>query len=280
MAGENTTSLNSELFANLVTAAEFAAYENSVARQLVKVFDAPVNAGKVLQVPIWASITAQNITDESAATAANTNTSSASITLSEHVVYSRVTDMLRDSAYGDVMAQLGDQSGRAIAESLDTQVFALFSSNAITQAVGTANSAVTADNILQAVATLRANKLTGPFYAVLAPKQAYRIKKELANVGGVTMTDVGNEVLRTGFVAQLDGCQIFESSLVPTSGNNAFGCVFASSAFGHGMRGGIAMEEQRQAAARATDIVLTAVAGASILQASHAVEVVGLNTIS
>jgi hypothetical protein len=40
------------------------------------------------------------------------------------------------------------------------------------------------------------------------------------------------------------------------------------------------MEEQRQAAARATDIVLTAVAGASILQASHAVEVIGLNTIS
>ena len=280
MAGENTTTLNSALFAPLVTAAQFAAYENSVARQIVSVFDAPDNTGKVLQVPVWSAITAQNITDESAATAANTATTSKTITLSEHVVYSRITDMLRDSAYNDVMAQLGEQSGRAIAESMDTQVFTLFDEAAITQTVGTANSAVTADNILAAVATLRSNKLTGPFYAVLAPKQAYRIKKELANVGGVAMSNVGNEVLTNGFVAQLDGCTVIESSLVPTSGNNAYGCVFARSAFGHGMRGSINMEEQRQAAARATDLVLTAVAGAAILQATHAVQVIGLNTIA
>lgn len=279
MAGENTTTLNSALFAPLVTAAQFAAYENSVARQIVSVFDAPDNTGKVLQVPVWSAITAQNITDESAATAANTATTSKTITLSEHVVYSRITDMLRDSAYNDVMAQLGEQSGRAIAESMDTQVFTLFDEAAITQTVGTANSAVTADNILAAVATLRSNKLTGPFYAVLAPKQAYRIKKELANVGAVAMSNVGNEVLTNGFVAQLDGCTVIESSLVPTSGNNAYGCVFARSAFGHGMRGSISMEEQRQAAARATDLVLTAVAGAAILQATHAVQVIGLNTI-
>ena len=99
----NTTTINSELFANLVTAAQFAAYEQSVARQMLTVFDAPVNAGKVLQVPVWSAITAANITDESAASAADTNTTSASITLSEHVVYHKVTDMLRDSAYGNVI---------------------------------------------------------------------------------------------------------------------------------------------------------------------------------
>jgi len=275
----NNTTLNSELFANLVTQAQFAAYENSIARQLVSVFDAPDNAGKVLQVPIWASITATQPGEGNVATTANTNTTSATITLGEHVVYHRVTDMLRDSAYGDVMAQLGDQSGRAIAESMDTEVFALFSS--ITASVGTANSAVTADNILAAVATLRSNKLTGPFYAVLQPKQAYRIKKELANVGGVAMSDVGNEVLNTGFVARLDGVTIYESSLAPTAANNnAVGCVFAASAFGHGMRGSISMEEQRQAAFRATDVVLKAVAGAAILQDGHAVKVLGLNTIA
>jgi hypothetical protein len=37
------------------------------------------------------------------------------------------------------------------------------------------------------------------------------------------------------------------------------------------MRGTITMEEQRQAAARATDLVLTGVAGAAALQASHGV---------
>ena len=76
----NNTTNNSELFANLVTAAQFAAYEQSVARQIVTVFDAPVNAGKILQVPVWSGITAQNISNEAAASAADTNTTSASIT--------------------------------------------------------------------------------------------------------------------------------------------------------------------------------------------------------
>jgi hypothetical protein len=37
------------------------------------------------------------------------------------------------------------------------------------------------------------------------------------------------------------------------------------------MRGSVSVEEQRQASARATDLVLTGVAGASVLQASHGV---------
>ena len=113
----NTTAINAELFSNLVTAAQFAAYENSVARQITTIFDAPANAGKVLQVPVWSSISAENITDESAATAKDTNTTQALITLSEHVVYHQVTDMLKNSAESNVMSQLGEQSGRAIAES-------------------------------------------------------------------------------------------------------------------------------------------------------------------
>jgi hypothetical protein len=37
------------------------------------------------------------------------------------------------------------------------------------------------------------------------------------------------------------------------------------------MRGSVSVEEQRQASARATDLVLTGVAGAATLQASHGV---------
>ena len=90
----NTTSINSELFANLVVEAQIAAYENSVARQLVTVFDAPVNAGKVLQVPVWTSISAAGLTEGTAASAADTNTTSASITLGEIGVYHQITDKI------------------------------------------------------------------------------------------------------------------------------------------------------------------------------------------
>jgi hypothetical protein len=41
------------------------------------------------------------------------------------------------------------------------------------------------------------------------------------------------------------------------------------------MRGGVEMETQRQAAARATDVMMSAVTGQAILQNSHGVKIVG-----
>lgn len=269
----NTTSINNELYANLVAAAQFAAYEQSVARQLVSVFDMPANSGKVVQVPVWGSISAENITDESGATAKDTNTTSATITMSEHVVYHKVTDMLRDSAYNNVLTQLGDQSGRAIAESLDTQAFAEFA-NLSGSSTAIALASFGKDDIMDRVATLRTNKLTGPFYAVLHPTAANQIKKSLTAVDSYTASgQVADNILTNYFVGQLAGCQIIESALVPyDAGTGVATCaVFSPSALGHAMRGGIAVEEQRQAADRATDLVVTAVAGASAIQASHGV---------
>lgn len=270
MAGEATTTLNSELFAPLVTAAQYAAYENAIARSITTVYDAPMNAGKVLQVPVWASITAATPSEGSAPSFANTNTTSASITLSEIVVAHRVTDLLRDSAYNDVMAQLGDQSGRAIAEGIDAQVFSLFSS--FSEGGPGANTAITVDYILKAVASLRSNKLQGPFYAVLNPKQAYAIKKELASNGGSvinSLSQVGETVMATGYIGQVAGVQIFENGGITIDGSgDAVGAVFHPMAIGHAMRGTISMEQQRQAAYRATDVVLTGVAGAAILNSN------------
>jgi N4-gp56 family major capsid protein len=269
----NTTSINSELFANLVTAAQYAAYENSVARQMATIFDAPQNAGKVLQVPVWSAIAAENITDESAATAKDTNTTSATITLSEHVVYHRVTDMLRDSAYGNVMNQLGDQSGRAIAESMDTQFMSEFA-NLSGSSTAIALASFGKDDIMDRVATLRGNKLTGPFYAVLHPTAANAIKKALtASDNYAASGNVADNILANYFVGQLAGCRIIESALVPYDGDTGVAtcAVFSPSAIGHAMRGSVGLEEQRQASARATDLVLTGVAGAAVLQASHGV---------
>lgn len=269
----NTTAINNELFANLVTGAQYAAYENSVARQLVTVFDAPANAGKVLQVPIWGAIAAAQPGEGNIAVAADTNTTSASITLDEHVVYHRVTDLLRDSAYSDVMAQLGDQSGRAIAESLDTEVFSKFSGLS-GSATAIALASFTVDDIMDRVAALRANKLTGPFVAVVHPTAANAIKKALTATSSYqAASGVANTILQNYFVGQLAGCTIIESALVPyAAGTGVATCaVFTASALGHAMRGTLEMETQRQAAYRATDVVVKATAGAAVLQSSHGI---------
>ena len=273
----NNTSINNELYANLVTAAQFAAYEQSVARQLVTVFDAPLNTGLNLQVPVWSSVSAELITDESVATARNTNTTSALITLKEHVVYHQVTDQLRDSAYSNVFAQLGDQSGRAIAESMDAQVFSTFS-DFTTDLGGGGHELVVAD-ILAAAATLRSRKLTGPFYAVVHPGAAYNLKKQLSTPayysGGyiANPSNLGNSILSGFYIGTVAGVQIFESSLVPTNGTDSVAAVFVPGAIGHAMRGSVEMNTLYLPANRATDVVLKSVAGATAIQTGFGVKI-------
>lgn len=278
----NNTTINSELFTNLLAEAQFAAYENSVARQIVTPFDFPANAGKILQVPVYSAVTAGALTEGTAPSAADTNTTSATITMGEIGTYFQVTDMLRDSAERDVIADLGAQAGRAIAEKMDTDVFALF--NSFTNSVGTEDSAITVDNIFEAVSTLRENKVVGPLAAVVSPRQALQLKKELATAGGANLTasEIGSSVLRQFYIGSVAGCAVYESSLVKRDLDtdtdtelNAVGAVFAPTAMGHAMRGGINMETQRQAAARATDIMMSAVVGQTILQNVHGVKIVG-----
>jgi N4-gp56 family major capsid protein len=278
----NTTSINSELFTALLAEAQFQAYEQSIARQLVTTFDFPANAGKVLQVPVYASVSAVALTEGTAPSAADTNTTSVDITLGEIGTYFKVTDFLRDSAQRDVIADLGGQAGRAIAEKMDADVFALF--NSFSASVGTQDSAISVDNVFDAVATLRAAKVTGPLFAVVGPRQALQLKKALYNAGGTVATAaaLGSAVLERGFIGTLGGCSIFESSLVKSdldtdadSELNMVGAVFAASALGHAMRGGISMETQRQAAERSTDVMMTAVSGQNILINGHGVKIVG-----
>jgi hypothetical protein len=280
----SNTSINSELFANLVTAAQFAAYEQSIARQLVTVFDAPLNTGLNLQVPVWAGISSELIADEAAATVKTTNTTSATITLKEHVVYHQVTDQLRDSAYSNVFAQLGDQSGRAIAEGMDKQVFDACADGTygFSTDLGSAGGELTPTLILKAAATLRSRKLTGPFYAVVHPAQAYALKDAMtkvlpystASASYPALSNVGESILGGFYIGNLAGVQIFESALLTVdSSDDAKALVFTPGAVGHAMRGSVEMNTLYLPANRATDVVLKAVAGAQVLQRTFGVAI-------
>lgn len=280
----NQADWNTQFYANFVTDAEFAAYETSVARNLMKVFPIPMNAGKVAQVPIWGQGSAQVITNEGAATAADTTSSQALITLSEHVYYSRVTDMLKDSAYGDVMAQLAEVSGRAIGESFDTTAFAAFDS--FSTDIGSTTTELTVELIMKAAATLRQSKVMGPYYAVVHPGCAYYIKKQMtvqtlysgASTNVPALSAGGNNLLLTGVIGNIGGVTVIESPLVkartddPASAAFING-VFAPTAVGIAERGGLTLNTLYLPQNRATDMSVVAVMGASVLQSTHGVKI-------
>jgi len=269
----NTTSINSELFQNLLVQSQYALYENSIARAVSTVFDYPIGAGKVVSVPIWAGITSAKPGEGVAPAAADTNTNSKTINLEEHVVFAEVTDFLRDSAQESVIASLGAQAGLALAEGLDKELIGLFSS--VVQQIAQDGNDLTVNMLMQAAATIRSNKYTGPLYAIVNPKQAYGMKAALTATNAYTAnTNAGNRILDQYFVGSIAGITILEHANVTVDGNgDSLGCVFAPQAFGLAQRGGVTMEEQRNAAKRSTDVVLTAVAGAGILRPELAVKI-------
>ena len=281
----NTTSINSELFQQLLVQSQFALYENSIARAVSTVFDYPSNAGKQVSVPIWAGITSAKPGEGVAPSAADTNTNSKTIDLVEHVSFAEVTDFLRDSAQENVIASLASQMGLALAEGLDKELIALFTDAGITQSVGTAATGSplvkvdnTVNDLMKAAAIIRSQKYTGPLFAVLNPVQAYGLKAAMTATNNFqNASSVADSILGQYFVGTIAGITILEHASVAIDGTSkdAVGCVFAPLAFGVAQRGGVTMETQRNAAKRSTDVVETVVAGAGILRPELAVKVVG-----
>ena len=274
----NNTTINSELFQKLLVQSEFALYENSVARAVARVFDYPLNAGKVVSVPFWAGMGSSKPGEGTAPLSAlNTETTSKEITLEEHVAWAQITDFLRDSAQEDVISRMASQMGLALAEGLDKELIALFTNVAITQSRGSANNDNTVNDLMAAAAVIRANKYTGPLFAVLNPKQAFGLKSAMtATTSYQNSTSVADSIMSQYFIGNIAGITVLEHALVtPDANDDATGCVFAPDAFGLAQRGGISMETMRQAKERATDVVMTVVAGASILRPELAVKIVG-----
>lgn len=278
----NNTTLNSELFTKMMGAVQVTAYEQSIARAMVTNFNVPMNSGKVIQVPVYAAITSADLTEGTAATPADTATSSIDITLSEYGVGHKITDFVRDTAESDMVGTLAGYVGQAMAEQLDRDVFALF--NSFTASVGTEDTALTVNDIFDAAAELRGNKLTGPMYAVVAPRQALQIKKEIYNAGGnvASALAAGDDVLRSGFIGEIAGVRVFESSLVKSDLNtdadadvNMVGGVFAPSALGLATRGTMNFRTEEKALERATDMMVYGVKGQAILQDAHGVKLIG-----
>jgi N4-gp56 family major capsid protein len=279
----NNTTINSELFQNLLVQSEIALYEASIARAVTTVYDYPVGAGKTVSIPFWDAITSSKPGEGVAPGKINTNTNAKTINLEEHVAFAEVTDFLRDSAQENVIASLASQMGLALAEGLDKELLLGYFDTAanrtaagITATVGDAAATNTVDDLMKAAAIIRAQKYQGPMFAVLHPQQAFEIKKAMTATNSFqNASSVADSVLTSYFVGQIAGITILEHPGVSTETGVGRGAVFTPTAFGLAQRGGVAMETERNAAKRSTDVVETVVAGVGILRPNLVVGVAG-----
>lgn len=252
------STLTQELYANIVQAALFTLSEQTVIRPLVRNYDMTGTPGLTAQVPIYPALAASDLTEGTDISVPTSfDTTSATITAVERGVMVTLTDLAREAANEDVAAAIGRQIGDAMAKKVDEELAGLFSG--FSNTVGSGAAEITIEDIFKAAAILRANQAPGPYVAVLHPYQAFQLKKQLTNAGSTmshALSDVGNIALRDGFIGQIAGVNIFESTVVTGDSAGAFyGAAMSADALGYMVKREMRLEEQRDASLRATEIV-------------------------
>jgi hypothetical protein len=271
------------LFSNIVQEAIFTAQERALLPQTTTIYDIGAVAGKTVQVPVYPTVSAAALTEGTDITDdANVNPSGVVITASEYGVLANLTDAMRDSAGRNVAADVGRILGESIAKAQDTQIATNFAN--FSNTVGSTSTTATIELIFQAAATLRENNAPAPYFCVVSPKQAYQLKKSLVSAGYSTganaISEAGNMAMNSGIVGTIAGVTIIESnSLAAGAGSSKVGAVYSASALGVALKKGITIETQRDASARSTEIVATAMWGSGELVDVYGVKLTALDTI-
>ena len=293
MANETTTTTLNDLFSNIVAQARFTAEEESLMLGLVTQYNIAGQSGKTVQVPKYGALTATGVNEATDLTNDALSTGTTDITVSEVGAMVTLTDMALHGA-GNPASEVGTVLGNAIATKIDKDLTELFKDAALPQ-VGTAGQALGVDDIFAAVATLKGNSARGQMFGVVHPNQAYHIKAALTNSFVNGQSDIGNEALRSGYIGNIAGVQMYESANVPVdftdlgadgaagggddTANQAAGAIFTAEGLAIAIKSTFNLETQRDASLRANELVASAVYGKKVLDALFAVRLVSKKTL-
>jgi len=269
-----TTSLN-DLLPSIVAEATFVASEQSIMRNLVKVYNVGPQQGKTVTVPVYPQQTAFSLSEGGDLTANTVSTSGATLTVAEVGVMTSVTDLARISSASDVVSDVGRLFGEAIARKIDQDITALFS-DFTTNLIGNvtaASATIAAADIFKAVAKLKSLGVPSTdLSCVLHPRIAYDLKADLTNTyQNPTNGIIQNEAMATGYLGLLAGVPVYETSNLASqvAGDDFTGAVFHRSALGLALMRDIQIETQRDASLRADEIVATAMYGVGTIYEGH-----------
>lgn len=273
MAGSTTTTLD-DLLPRIVAEAMFVANERSIMRGLVKNYTLGAGQGKTVTVPVYPQVSAAAITEGDIVANTAVSTSGVTLTVQTNAIRTMVSDLSVAASASNVVADLGRLFGEGIARKIDKDLTALFAG--FSAGKGDYTGAITAADIFESVAKLRGQGVDASgIVCVLHPEIAYDLKKALTTNGNVAFTagafgDAANQAMINGYVGQLAGVPIFETSNIDydTNAGDFPGAVFHRDALGLALIGDVQIETARRIDYLSTEIVASCHYGVGELQDS------------
>ena len=204
-------------------------------------------------------------------------TAARNCTISEHVIRADVTDLARMGNADDLVNNVGQILGNAVAAKLDDDLVEL--GKTFSQTECGAATTLALSHIFGSMRQLRAAGAPFPYNLVLSPKQVWGGKGLIAlthnsalDTAGSSTTDTatarsvgllgskGEEAINTGYIGSFAGFSVYWSDQIDEdvgSGGDAAGFAFSKGAVGLaiGPEGLIRIESERNASFRATEYV-------------------------
>lgn len=268
--GAYTSVINTDALVTPVLAATvFAAEETSLflGGAMIPVVSAP---NGVLQVPELAKVTASTISSE-AATGVDLDAldiSDTKNTITANLYAARA--VVRDLGAIDPN-EIGRLLGKSVATAFDKAVYTALDS--ATASTTDQFPEPTVDSIFDAVGQIRANGEMGQLYAILSPTAGVGLMQAIGNqayAGG----DFQTEALRSGYVGNIAGCQLFMSSNITTA--NTAGYIFGTDAMRIAMQQNVNVEIARRAEAVGNDVVASLHAAPGLIDDGRAVKLINV----
>ena len=202
-------------------------------------------------------------------TVTSITTAARSATISEHVIRADVTDLAMMGNADDLVGNVGNILGDAVAAKLDADLTAL--ATGFSQTESSAGTALALSHLFGAMRQLRAAGAPFPYNLVLSAKQVWgpkgliSLSKDEAVTGSNSkplslLGTKGEEAINTGMIGSIAGFDVYWSDQINEnvgSAGDAAGFAFSKGAIGLGIgpEGLMKIETERNASFRSTEYV-------------------------
>jgi hypothetical protein len=236
MATGITASTNiTELIPEITLEAGFIYQDRAIGPQLVTVIDRNGQAGLTVEVPRWTAV-------DGSTAVAETGTPSShqmdivmpTLTMARRSVYVIAGDVAVKASPQAIISSIGEAVGMARAKQDDAAIFGVVTGTTNwTTATGATNAATSISFLLDGILLLELNEVDDPLFAVYHPRGYDQIRDQLTPVASTTISGVeqGNIALRTAFVPQLLGANVFKTNRISSGTVNATANVYNSLLF-------------------------------------------------
>ena len=216
-----TTTTATELIPNEVLQESRLAFQKDAELlPLVRVADLSGRPGAAAEFPFHIAANVTKPANETTDVTTNSAIDPTSVTLTvvRRTVRIDISDLARESAVEDINATAGAMIGKARSKTVETDLLGVMTTNYTSSVGATNNTAITPEDVLSALRTLKNNEADENLVLAIHPNQEYHLLDDLVvtSSSGSDQSAQGQEAMAAGLFRSLYGARVISTPRVGT----------------------------------------------------------------